>query len=55
MKYVVWMGSGGKIYISSLITIGLGIQKLIGWDTQTYRQHGNLISLLLFLKIRKVC
>jgi hypothetical protein len=26
----------------------------IGGDTQTYRQHGDLISVLSFLKIRKV-
>jgi hypothetical protein len=49
MKYAVEMGSGAMIYISSFIKIGPGIQKLMGeGDTQTHRQHGDLISLLSF-------
>jgi hypothetical protein len=48
MKYAIEMGSGAMIYIPSFITIGSGIQRLVGGDTQTQRQHGDLISLLLF-------
>jgi hypothetical protein len=55
MKYAVEMGSGAMIYILSFIKIGSGIQKLMGGrDSQTHRQHGDLISQLLFLLIRKV-
>jgi hypothetical protein len=54
MKYAVEMGSDATIYISSFIKIGSALQKLIGWNTQTYRQHGNSISLLSFFKIRKI-
>jgi hypothetical protein len=39
MKYGVEMGSGVMVYIPSFINIGSGIEKLIGWDTQTLRQH----------------
>jgi hypothetical protein len=54
MKYAVEVSSGAMIYISSFIKIFSAIQKLIAGDTQTYRQHGYLISLLLFLfRIRK--
>jgi hypothetical protein len=49
MKYAAEMGSGAMIYIPSFIKIGSGIQKLIGRDTQTNRQHGDLISVLLFV------
>jgi hypothetical protein len=35
MKYTTQMGSGAMIYISSLTTTDLGIQKLIGGDTKT--------------------
>jgi hypothetical protein len=38
------------IYIPSFIKIGSGIQKLTVGDTQTYGQHGDLISLLLFFQ-----
>jgi hypothetical protein len=48
MKYAVEMGSRAIIYIPSFIKIGLGIQKFIGGDSSTHRQHGDLISLLLF-------
>jgi hypothetical protein len=41
------MGSDAKINIPSFIKIGSGIQKLIGG---THRQHGNLISPLLFFQ-----
>jgi hypothetical protein len=46
MKYTVEIDSGGMIYIPSFVKIGLGIQKLIGRDSQTHRQHGDRISLL---------
>jgi hypothetical protein len=43
------------IYIPSFINIGSEIQKLIGeGDTQTDREHADLIGLLSFFKIRKV-
>jgi hypothetical protein len=37
MKYNVEMGSGAMIYMPSFITIGSGVQKLMGeyTDTQT--------------------
>jgi hypothetical protein len=50
MKYAVEMVSGAMIYISSFIKFSSAIQKLME-DTQTYRQHVDLISLLLFLKL----
>jgi hypothetical protein len=50
MKYAAEIGSGAMIYIPSFINIGSGIQKLIGGDTQKHRQHGDLISLLLFFQ-----
>jgi hypothetical protein len=46
MKYAVEMGSGDMIYIQNFIKIGSGIQKFIGGHLQTYRQHGDRISLL---------
>jgi hypothetical protein len=54
MKYAVEMGSNAMIYITSLITIGLGIQKLTVGDSQVHRQHDDLISLLSLFKIWKV-
>jgi hypothetical protein len=48
MKYTTEMGSGAMVYIPSFTEIGSGIQKLIRGDTQTHRQHCDLISLLLF-------
>jgi hypothetical protein len=39
MIYAVEMGSGAMIYISNLIKIDSGIQKLVKWDTQTHIQH----------------
>jgi hypothetical protein len=53
MKYVVEMGSGAMMSnIPSFIKISSGIQKLIGGggDSQTHRQHADLLSLLLFFK-----
>jgi hypothetical protein len=51
MKCAVEMGS----YIPSFIKISLGIQKLLSLNT--HRQHGDLISLILFIffKVRTVC
>jgi hypothetical protein len=57
MKYTVDMGSDAKICIPVFIKVGSGIRKLTGGgytDTRTHRRHGDLICLLLFLKIRKV-
>jgi hypothetical protein len=50
MKYAAEIGSDAMMYISSFTEIGSGIQKLKGggMDSQTHRQHGDLISLLLF-------
>jgi hypothetical protein len=49
MEYAVEMGLGAVIYIPSFVKIGPGIQKLKE-GTQTHRQHGDRISLLLFFK-----
>jgi hypothetical protein len=48
MKYAVEIGSGAMIYVPSFMKNGSGIEKLIGWDSQTHRQHGDLISLFFF-------
>jgi hypothetical protein len=45
MKYAVKMGSGAMIYIPSFMKIGWGIQKEIGGDSETHRQHGDLCRL----------
>jgi hypothetical protein len=50
VKYAVEMDSGAKIYIQNFVKIGSAIQKFIGGDTQTHRQHGDRISLLLFFQ-----
>jgi hypothetical protein len=50
MKYAADMGSGAMVYIPSFLKIGSGIQKLMGGNTQTHRQHGDLLSLLLFFQ-----
>jgi hypothetical protein len=47
MKYAFEMGSGAMIYIPSFIKISSGIRKLIG---EIHRQHGDLISILLFFQ-----
>jgi hypothetical protein len=50
VMYTVEIGSGAEIYIPSFINTGSGIQKLMGWgNSQKHRQHGDLISLLVFL------
>jgi hypothetical protein len=43
-------GTYEVLVCSGVIHICLDIQKLIGGDTQTHRQHGDRISLLLFFK-----
>jgi hypothetical protein len=48
MKYAVETGSGAMVYIPSFIKICSGIQNLIG--AGIHRQHGDLISLLLFFQ-----
>jgi hypothetical protein len=49
------MGSGAMIYIPGFIKIDSGIQNLMGGgDSQTHRQRGDFISLLLFFRIRKL-
>jgi uncharacterized membrane protein YozB (DUF420 family) len=56
MKYAVQICSRAMIYIyiSSLIKIGSGVQKLIRGDLQAHRQQGDLISLFsLFQKKKK--
>jgi hypothetical protein len=54
MKYAVEMGSGAVIYVPTFIKTGSGIQKVIGKkDSQTQRQHGDRISLLLFFQNRE--
>jgi hypothetical protein len=43
VQYAVEMGSGAMIYIPSFIKIASGVQKLIGRDTQTYRQSESTV------------
>jgi hypothetical protein len=50
MKYAAKMGSGAMLYIASFIKTGSDIQKLMGGDTQTHRQQGDLMSSLLFFQ-----
>jgi predicted RNase H-related nuclease YkuK (DUF458 family) len=54
MKYAVEMGSGAMTFIPSFIKTGSGIQKLLGGDSQTHREHSDFISVILLLKIRKI-
>jgi hypothetical protein len=54
MKYAVQMGSGAMIYTPIFKKFGSDIQKLIWGDSQTHRQHGDLINPLYFFKIMKV-
>jgi hypothetical protein len=49
------MGSGTVIYVPIFIKIYSGIQKLIrGIHRHTHRQHGDLISLLLFFQNKEM-
>jgi hypothetical protein len=54
MKYAVEMGSDATMYVPSFIQTGSGIQTFIKWDTQTHREHGDFISLILFFRIREI-
>jgi hypothetical protein len=61
MNYAVEMGCCAMIYISGFIKIGSAFQKLMSGgcahtdtNTHTHTEHGDLISLLLFLQNRKV-
>jgi hypothetical protein len=55
MKYVVEMGSGAMIYITNFIKIGSGIQNLKKrGNSQTHREHGNLISLIWESKLKNL-
>jgi hypothetical protein len=53
MKYAAETGSGAMIYIPSFINISSKFDRGV---TQTHKQHGDSISLLLFFffKIRNV-
>jgi hypothetical protein len=53
MKYAVETGSGAMICIPGIMKTGSGIQKYLGGDKQTRRQHGYLISLLFCLRDSK--
>jgi hypothetical protein len=53
MEYAVEMGSSAIIYIPSFRKIGSGTQKVDRGDTQTYREHGDRISLLLFFQSKE--
>jgi hypothetical protein len=48
------MDSGAMIYIPTFIQTGSGVQKLIRRDSQTHRQQGDLISLLLFFQNEEI-
>jgi hypothetical protein len=48
MMYALEMGSGGIIYVPCFINFGSAIQPLGGGGV--HRQHGHLISLLLFFQ-----
>jgi hypothetical protein len=50
MKYVVEMSSGAMIYIPSFIIIGSGILKFTGRIQKHTREHGDLMSTLLFFQ-----
>jgi hypothetical protein len=54
MKYTIEIRSGAMIYIPSFIKIGSDIQNGGGGDSQaqTYRQHGDRISLLLESRLK---
>jgi hypothetical protein len=50
MEYAIEMDSSAVMYIPSFIKIGSGIQKLMGGDSQSHRQHGARIRLLSFFQ-----
>jgi hypothetical protein len=52
MKYGTEMGSGAMLQVPNFIQIGSGLRNLMG-GIHRQTQDGDLISLLLFFKIRK--
>jgi hypothetical protein len=58
MNYVVEMGSGALIYISSFIKIASVIQNLLWWDTHAYlqihRRNKDLISCFYIFRVKDV-
>jgi hypothetical protein len=52
-KYAAEMGSGAMIYITIFIKSGSGIQKSKGRNSQSHKQHGYHISLLLESRLKK--
>jgi hypothetical protein len=52
MQYAVEIGSGAMIYIPIFKANGSDIQKLIGGETQTHREHGDPINKESRLKIK---
>jgi hypothetical protein len=50
MEFSAEMASDAMLRIPSFIKSGPGIQNLTGVDSQTHRQHGHLISLILFVQ-----
>jgi hypothetical protein len=56
IKYAVEMGSCAMIYIPGFIKTGFGIQQLTPGEgnSQTHKQHDDLLSLMWFLKLGKV-
>jgi hypothetical protein len=53
VRYTIEMGSGVMTHIPSFIKAGSVIQKLMVGDSQIHRQHGDIISLLLFSENRE--
>jgi hypothetical protein len=57
MMYAIKMISDGMMYIPSFIKMDSGVLKLLGEiniQGHIHKQQGDLISLLLFLKIMRV-
>lgn len=46
MKYAIEIDSGVMIYVPVFIEISSAFQNLIRWDSKTYRQNRDCISLL---------
>jgi hypothetical protein len=54
MEYAGEMSPGAMIYIPSFIRIGLNNQRSIRKFIRTHRQHGDLVSLNLFIYFFKI-
>jgi hypothetical protein len=50
MKYAVLMDLGTMINVPSFIVTGSSIQSLLGGDTHTHRQKGDLINIFSFFQ-----